>query len=93
MVDLRVRIGDVAMQNPIMPGSGTFAEGMARSLTSIGLAPSLPRPLPPISARAIRRRASPNSAMQRCSRSASRARDRTISAITPCRSIAALRRR
>jgi dihydroorotate dehydrogenase (NAD+) catalytic subunit len=30
MVDLRVRIGDIAMQNPIMPGSGTFAEGMAQ---------------------------------------------------------------
>jgi len=30
MVDLRVRIGDVAMQNPIMPGSGTFGEGMAQ---------------------------------------------------------------
>lgn len=30
MVDLRIRIGDVELQNPIMPGSGTFAEGMTQ---------------------------------------------------------------
>jgi dihydroorotate dehydrogenase (NAD+) catalytic subunit len=29
MVDLSVRIGDVRLANPVMPGSGTFAEGMA----------------------------------------------------------------
>lgn len=30
MVDLRVRIGDLVLQNPVMPASGTFAEGLAQ---------------------------------------------------------------
>lgn len=30
MVDLRVRIGDLTLDNPIMPASGTFAEGLAQ---------------------------------------------------------------
>ena len=29
MVDMRVRIGGVALRNPVMPASGCFAEGMA----------------------------------------------------------------
>ncbi|WP_084070420.1 dihydroorotate dehydrogenase [Pandoraea vervacti] len=29
MVDMQVSIGDVVLANPVMPGSGTFAEGMA----------------------------------------------------------------
>ncbi len=32
MVDLSVRIGDVLLANPVMPGSGTFAEGMAEAV-------------------------------------------------------------
>ena len=28
MVDLSVRIGDVSLANPVMPGSGTFSEVM-----------------------------------------------------------------
>jgi dihydroorotate dehydrogenase (NAD+) catalytic subunit len=32
MVDLTVRIGDVVLANPVMPGSGTFAEGMAQAI-------------------------------------------------------------
>jgi dihydroorotate dehydrogenase (NAD+) catalytic subunit len=32
MVDLTVRIGDVVLANPVMPGSGTFAEGMAQAM-------------------------------------------------------------
>lgn len=32
MVDLSVRIGDVVLANPVMPGSGTFAEGMAQAV-------------------------------------------------------------
>ena len=32
MVDLSVRIGDVLLENPVMPGSGTFAEGMADAI-------------------------------------------------------------
>ncbi|MCA1326862.1 dihydroorotate dehydrogenase [Herbaspirillum sp. alder98] len=30
MVDMRVSIGNLTLQNPIMPGSGTFAEGMTK---------------------------------------------------------------
>lgn len=30
MVDMRVSIGNLTLQNPVMPGSGTFAEGMAK---------------------------------------------------------------
>ncbi len=30
MVDLTVRIGDLTLENPVMPASGTFAEGLAR---------------------------------------------------------------
>jgi len=30
MVDLRVRIGDLTLKNPVMPASGTFSEGLAR---------------------------------------------------------------
>ena len=30
MVDLRVRIGGLELQNPVMPASGTFAEGLAQ---------------------------------------------------------------
>ena len=30
MVDLRVRVGDLELQNPVMPASGTFAEGLAQ---------------------------------------------------------------
>ncbi|WP_306391928.1 dihydroorotate dehydrogenase [Telluria beijingensis] len=30
MVDMSVSIGGLTLQNPIMPGSGTFAEGMAK---------------------------------------------------------------
>lgn len=30
MVDMSVRIGGVALKNPVMPGSGTMAEGLAR---------------------------------------------------------------
>jgi dihydroorotate dehydrogenase (NAD+) catalytic subunit len=30
MVNLSVRIGSLTLKNPVMPGSGTFAEGMAR---------------------------------------------------------------
>ena len=30
MVDLSVAIGEVTLANPIMPGSGTFADGMDR---------------------------------------------------------------
>ncbi len=30
MVDLRVKIGQLTLENPIMPASGTFAEGLAR---------------------------------------------------------------
>jgi dihydroorotate dehydrogenase (NAD+) catalytic subunit len=29
MVDLSVKIGDLVLQNPVMPASGTFAEGLA----------------------------------------------------------------
>ena len=32
MVDLSVRIGEVTLANPVMPGSGTFAEGMERAI-------------------------------------------------------------
>lgn len=32
MVDLSTRIGDLLLANPIMPGSGTFGEGMANVL-------------------------------------------------------------
>ncbi len=32
MVDLRVSIGDLALGNPVMPASGTFAEGLAQVL-------------------------------------------------------------
>lgn len=30
MVDLRVRIGRIALKNPVMPASGTFSEGLGR---------------------------------------------------------------
>lgn len=30
MVDMSVAIGNLTLQNPVMPGSGTFAEGMAK---------------------------------------------------------------
>jgi dihydroorotate dehydrogenase (NAD+) catalytic subunit len=30
MVDMRVSIGNLTLQNPVMPASGTFAEGMAK---------------------------------------------------------------
>jgi len=30
MVDLRVRVGDLTLKNPVMPASGTFSEGLAR---------------------------------------------------------------
>ncbi|TAK47282.1 MAG: dihydroorotate dehydrogenase [Xanthobacteraceae bacterium] len=30
MIDLTVRIGSLILENPVMPGSGTFAEGMER---------------------------------------------------------------
>lgn len=30
MVDLRVKIGNLTLKNPIMPASGTFSEGLAR---------------------------------------------------------------
>jgi dihydroorotate dehydrogenase (NAD+) catalytic subunit len=30
MADLRVRIGELALSNPVMPASGTFAEGLAQ---------------------------------------------------------------
>jgi dihydroorotate dehydrogenase (NAD+) catalytic subunit len=30
MVDLRVKIGSLALKNPVMPASGTFSEGLAR---------------------------------------------------------------
>ena len=30
MTDLTVRIGDLTLANPVMPASGTFAEGLAR---------------------------------------------------------------
>jgi dihydroorotate dehydrogenase (NAD+) catalytic subunit len=32
MTELSVRIGDVALANPVMPGSGTFAEGMVQAI-------------------------------------------------------------
>lgn len=32
MVDLRTSIGSVVLANPVMPGSGTFGEGMARAM-------------------------------------------------------------
>lgn len=31
-VDMRVAIGDLVLANPVMPGSGTFGEGMARAI-------------------------------------------------------------
>ncbi|HWM83474.1 MAG TPA: dihydroorotate dehydrogenase [Pseudolabrys sp.] len=30
MVDLRVKIGELTLKNPVMPASGTFSEGLAR---------------------------------------------------------------
>lgn len=30
MVDMRVRIGEIELKNPVMPGSGTMGEGLAR---------------------------------------------------------------
>ena len=30
MVDLRIDLGGLMLQNPVMPASGTFAEGLAR---------------------------------------------------------------
>ena len=30
MVDMRVRIGGIELKNPVMPGSGTMGEGLAR---------------------------------------------------------------
>jgi len=32
VVDLRVKIGNLTLANPVMPGSGTFAEGMTRAI-------------------------------------------------------------
>lgn len=32
MTDLSVRIGDITLSNPVMPASGTFAEGLAQSM-------------------------------------------------------------
>lgn len=32
MVDMRIEVGGVSLNNPIMPGSGTFGEGMARAI-------------------------------------------------------------
>ena len=38
MVDMRVRIGGIELKNPVMPGSGTMGEGLARvmDLNKIG---------------------------------------------------------
>jgi dihydroorotate dehydrogenase (NAD+) catalytic subunit len=33
MVDLRVKIGSLTLANPVMPASGTFAEGLARVMS------------------------------------------------------------
>ncbi len=32
MVDMTVRIGALTLKNPVMPGSGTMGEGLARAL-------------------------------------------------------------
>lgn len=37
MVDMSVSIGKLTLQNPVMPGSGTFAEGMAKVIDLNGL--------------------------------------------------------
>ena len=38
MVDLRVQIGSLALENPIMPGSGTFGEPFSQTSSMARLA-------------------------------------------------------
>ena len=61
MVDMRVKIGSVTLENPIMPASGCFSTDLAQVIDLNRLGAWSQRPSRANFAPAIRRRACPRS--------------------------------